>query len=238
MKKLLVQNCVSKFFKNIINVTIDDCNIIGSNINNNLYQLYYTYNFTHILFKAELINKEILQFIQDFSNNGVRCFVHHSSLVPNLIKDLQNYNITHFSDKKYDNTIHIPNNLINTRLFFDNSSIRSDSIVCFCEFIVLPEFLNDYLYPKTSLPIKLFNNGKIAHPQNLGLISEQDRANILQTNKYYLALSEDDQYILEAQHCGCIVLQVTNLNDYIKVPYSAPQSSIEYVDFVKDKILL
>lgn len=237
MNNLLVQNCNSKFIQNIINLKIDNVNIIGTSINNNLYKLYYTYGITHCLFKAELLNKEMVDFIKEFSNNGVRCFIHHNSPVITTIKEFMNYNVIHLSSSDSTDIIAVPNNLINSKMFFNNYQQRSDSIVCFCEFSILPEFLSDYLYPKTLLPIKLFNNSKISHPQNLGLISESDRAKILQTNKYYLALSEDDQYILEAQHCGAIILQIDQLNNYKNTQYSEPRISIEYIDFVKDIIL-
>lgn len=237
MNKLLVQNCESKFFRNVGCLSIDNYQIINTNIHNNLYSLYYTNNITHALFKAELVTVEIIQFINDFSQSNVKCFIHHDTVVHPILNQLSNGNILHLSNKEHKDCVTIPVNLVNTNVFFNNRDSRSDSIVCFCEYNILPEFLNDYLYPKTKLPIKLFNNARVSHYQNLGLISEYDRAKILQTNKYYLALNNDDPYILEAQHCGSIVLQIADLNMYDQIQYSKPASYIEYSDFVKDNLL-
>lgn len=237
MKKFLIQNCNSKFFRNISNVSIDDYQIINSNINNNLYKLYYTENFGYALFKAELLTAEIIQFIEDFGKSNVKCFVHHNNISDTVLSQMSRFAATHLSNREGPGCITVPKNLVNTTMFTNPNIQRSHGLVCFCEYPVLPEFLNDYLYPKTKLPIKLFNNAKIPHYQNLGLISEKNRAKILQTHTHYLALDSEDAYILEAQLCGSIVLQVAELDKYDQIKYNPPGPHIDYSNFVKDNLL-
>jgi hypothetical protein len=54
-KTLLVQNFNSKFIKNTIYSIIDNTTIINSDINNNLYKIYYQYRCTHAILSAQLL---------------------------------------------------------------------------------------------------------------------------------------------------------------------------------------
>jgi hypothetical protein len=239
MIRLLIQESKSKFMQNLSYTNISDMHTMNLNLSNNLYRLFYTHKFSHIVFKAELITQEIVQFIQDFSRNNVKMFIHHDKVIDNLVSTLSEYGVEHLSEYAsvdQSNINQIPQNLLNTKLFnFDTTNNhRSDSIVCFIDdYPTIPEFLDEYLYPKTKLPIKLFNNIYIKHPQNLGLINEVEKAKILQNNKYYLSLGKND-YIREAQSCGAIVLRPDQLPQYTSVIYSAVTDYIEYTNFIKD----
>ena len=43
----------------------------------------------------------------------------------------------------------------------------------------IPDNISKYLYPNSKLPIRMFNNSNILHYQNLGLLTEQDKAEVL-----------------------------------------------------------
>jgi hypothetical protein len=103
----------------------------------------------------------------------------------------------------------------------------------------IPESISNYLYPKTNIPIKLFNNNSIAHYQNLGLLDESNKANILQSNKYYVSIANNkNDYSLEASLCGSIVLDVDQIQNYETIEYTEPKDYYDLATFIKESILI
>jgi hypothetical protein len=244
MKKLLIQECGSKFIQNTIYSDIFNFSIFGSIINGNLYKTFYTLNPTHIIFKAEMLTAEIMQFIQEFSTT-IKCYIHHDKPVHSVLRDTASYDIKHiFSNISMDlssnvSGILIPKNIINTKLFYDNNNTKKDSIVCFLDgYIEMPEGLTKCLYPNTKLPIKLFNAPRLSNMQNLGMTTEPVRAQILQSHKYYLSLDlNNDNYSIEAQNCGCVIVPLSEIENYTNIEYIAPKKYIDHSQFILESIL-
>lgn len=239
MNNILVQHSNNKFIRTTIFSSIEDVNIMGATINNNLYQIFYSIKPTHVIFDSSILTKEIAQFVTDFSNT-VKCFFYHHKISSDTIKYFESYNVFHLThEQNYSNIIHIPDNLVNTQLFYNNTNIiKQNNLVCFLENLpIIPDFLKDYLYPKSKLPIKLFNSSQAPHHQNLGLLNEKEKAAILQQNKYYLVLSENDPYTNEAKNCGSIIVNIHNIDKYSLLEYNEPESLIDFNTFFKENIL-
>jgi hypothetical protein len=98
--------------------------------------------------------------------------------------------------------------------------------------------LNDYLYPKKKLPIRLFNNSAIKHPQNLGLLSEENKADILNKAKYCIILNNDD-YAIESKLCDCVPISIDEIPDLQGKKYSkiSSQKGKTYEDFIFENII-
>jgi len=246
MKKiLLVQNFNTKFIKNTIYSAIDDTTIINADINNNLYKTYYRYQFTHIIFAAPLLSTEIIQFISDFSKS-IKVFLYHDTFIDDAANVLSNTNITHIvNDKSYTNNkyniININPYIINTSLFNKNgeSDARNNSIIGFLDhYNFIPYKLNDYLYPKTKLPIKIFNAGNSPHHQNLGLVNDIEKSQLLKSNKYYLSLEYEKDYSIEAQACGAIIVHQDQLSDLNNVTYTEHPEIMDHKQFIIESILV
>jgi len=241
MNKLLVQQSNHKFIQNLSYTNIDNTMTMVADIANNLYKYFYHHSFTHCIFKAELLTPEIMQFIADFSSSQIKCIIHHNILSEDIVKHYEDYNVSHICHSTNTNlaTI-IPTNLLNTELFYADAGIdHSNSIISFMDGITsLSDDIMQYLYPNSNLPIKLFNNTNIKHPQNLGLINEQDKANLLRSYKYYLTISDNDEYIEEAKYSGCNIITLSTLNNYKNSIYLPASPYITYVDFIKDNILV
>lgn len=239
MNTVLVQYSHAKFMRTAIFSSIEGYNILGSAINNNLYQIYYSIKPTNAIFHASMITPEIVQFIGDFSDK-VKCCLYHDTISSDVVNHFQSYNIKHLTyDTTQQNTVHIPKDLVDTQLFHVNTNIsKQDSLVCFIDHLpILPDFLKNYLYPKSTLPIKLFNNPYIQHSQNLGLLNELDKASVLQNHKYYLVINDNDEYIREAQSCGCIVVNIRDIENYESLSYVKPESYTDFAKFFKDNIV-
>lgn len=244
MTKLLVQQHNSKFIQNIIYSKINNTDIIGAVLNNNLYQIYYTHKPTHVIFCADNLTPETIQFISDFGNNtDIKCFLYHNrSISEEIYTAFKTTGIIHICDEKYSGKdecqLLCPNNLINSQIF-NNGTNTNESIVCFLDdYNELPSVLQPYLYPNTKMPIKLFNAPDLKHYQNLGLLDELTRANVLKSTKYFLSLgSSKNDYSLEAQSCGCIILSIADLKEYTSIQYKAPGPVIDYATFITESIL-
>lgn len=240
MNTVLIQKSNIKFMRSAIVSSINNTNIIGLAINNNLYKTFYTTKPTHAIFDSNMINNEIIQFIQDLSDK-IKCFIYHDSVSPETIKKFESYNVKHllYNNTTIYNSICIPHNLINTNLFYNDNTIqKQDSIVCYLDNLpILPEFLKQYLYPKTQLPIKLFNNPHIQHYQNLGILNELDKAEVLRNHKYYLVIDESDQYIEEAKHCGCTIIYIKDIENYTSMQYIEPSIFVNFSTFFEENIL-
>lgn len=230
-----IQQANNKLNNSLVCLKLEDINIVPINTKNILYKAHYAKPFTHIMFIESLIDNEIKQFIAEFFQN-IKIFIYHDRK-PNLdfINDYRSA-AKHIVNKNetINNTIQLPN-LINDQVFLNKDLTKNDDIVCFLEYREeIPSTLKDLLYPKAKHRIKLFNSPYIKHVQNLGLISESEKANILQLSKYYLPADDSDEYVAEAVACGCSVLD--NLNLQTKDMNIDLLSYQTYASFVKELI--
>jgi len=206
-----IQKANNKFNNNLRYLKLDNINIIEFDPNNTLYRSHYTKKYTHIMFIESLLTNEIKQFISEFFQS-VKIFIYHDK-TPN-IDIIQDYRrvVKHIVNKGYvvDGASTLPD-LINDQLFVGKNNTKNEDMVCFLEYRTeISNELNEILYPKTKERIKLFNSPYIKHVQNLGLISELEKADILKSSKYYLPM-DNDEYLVEAVACGCIILNTHNL---------------------------
>jgi hypothetical protein len=151
-----------------------------------LFDQYFSYEdkANHkFIFSASAINTEIISFIQevehkrniflyfdtfnkslhdDATKNNIQCLVHQQDT-----KNIKNLKSTIKIDTMFSE------HLLNS---FDKQKQLSgiDIIANLNGLEHLPESLNTFLYPKNKkLNIKMFDGGKISHPQNLGWVDDQ-----------------------------------------------------------------
>ena len=78
----------------------------------------------------------------------------------------------------------------------------------------IPERLESLLYPNSDKPINMFNSPHINHYQNMGTLSEAQKAQILKEYKYFINI--DNNYIHEAKLCGCQIVEIGSDNQLKK----------------------
>jgi hypothetical protein len=240
--KLLIQDCNYKFFNNIRHTKIDNLQIYSAKLIGDLYALYYQYKFDYMIFSFSDLTNEILQFVAEFGHTN-RIFIYHDK-EPNQ-EFINSYKTvcTNLVHEKFmpDNTllkiISIPDNLLNHQIFMPSDGPKLDQAVCFLDGLSeLPLELESVLYPYTRHRIKLFNNNKIHHAQNLGILSEIDKARILNISKYYILINND--YLSEAITCNCSILDLQELSDMIPRKYATVSNTHQtYYDFILENIL-
>ena len=234
MNKLLIQYTNNKFINNIQLSTIDFCDTLIVDTKSQLYKIFYEHQFTHILFIGSLLGAEEIQFIKEFGKQ-TNIYIYNDrtmSIPDNLpVKGILQHNRMSSSYK----TINIPI-LVNNEIFYkpQTNYEKKSKIITFLDNIQsIPAELNEYLYPDTriNIPIVLLNNPNIIHPQNLGVVSEIDKANMLRDHKYYLALNED--YVPEAWACDSIVLTVNDLQSLTPTQFKNSKYFQSYSNFLK-----
>lgn len=231
MIKLLVQKTDNKFINNI---ELSNTDFLIKNITaiqNQLYKLFYTDNYTHFIFVASLLDSEVLQFIDEFGEN-TKIFIYNDTNFPIAhIKNIAGVLQKEKDALSQNKIIAIPK-LVNNEVFYKNHYTKNSDIVSFLDNIdSLPDDLNKFLYPSSKLRIKLFNNQNIIHPQNLGILSEIDKAELLKKSEYYLALNND--YVPEAWACGCKVLIVPDLDSLVPTKHKNSKNFQSYGNFLK-----
>jgi hypothetical protein len=244
MKTLLIQQHESKFIQSLLHLQTESegVKIIGSIFNERLYKLYFLNKPTHVLFIGSKLNAENLQFISEYSNI-VKCYIYHDiKLSESLISEHLVSCIHLIEEDAQDSVIpmkffKIPP-LINSQLFNSQNILkkRYAGIVCFIhEFqSELPQSLQGVLLPNSSLPIKMFHNPSVLHPQNLGILTEVNRADVLRQHEYYLAF-DNDEYIAEAVACGCKIINPENLPNYLESAKYLPKTqNMEYSTFIME----
>lgn len=238
---ILIQNNNNKFIQNIAITKIDNINIYKSNILGNLYQLYYENKINILLINASLVTDEIRQYIAEFFQS-VKIFIYHDRIDKNLIEEHNNtcIHLVH-DDIRGSNIIQVPR-LVNDDLYMytDNEPAynKSSNMVCFLDNLDnIPDQLKKLLYPyNKKLKIKLFNNPTIHHPQNLGILSETDKANILNNNEYFIAL--DDSYVFEALYKNCKVLALDEVASLSSKQYTQITDHSTYKIFLQSLLNL
>jgi hypothetical protein len=239
MKSILVQQSPEKFMQNCSALSFEDILVIDISIGNNLYQTFFRHKPEYCIFSGNLVNKEIIQFCEDYSNSTNIYFFHIDSKSYENTKSLlpQGSRVTHIGyDDNYDAAI--PLGLVNDQLFYSTNTNTKDGIVCFMDGLTsIPNELLDLLYPNTSVPIKLFNCPSIRHYQNLGIVTEQNRANLLQTHRYYLDLRQDAgfSYVNEAIACGATIISVEQIKDNSYL--SSPSETTDHINITYNKFL-
>jgi hypothetical protein len=244
MNKLLVQYCDSKFIQNLCILQLDGIEIQPAVFDKQLYKLYFSYQPTHIIFIANKISEECAQFIEDYKDK-VSIYAYHPnektlSLIPNypdsclhLVSESLRPMVP--ADADTNKIIYIPNNLINTSIYYSDKRSRSESIIYFAP-KGITSFCNELisvLYPNTKLPIKIFDSPKITHPQNLGTLTEPEKGELLRNNQYYLTYSLDE-YLTEAIECGCKIVNYDNVMNYnTEASIKEQSNTIKYQDFLQ-----
>lgn len=241
MKKICITQSNKKFNKNIQYYT-DIAEVYEINTKAySIYKIYYSVNSGIDIFIINLscITKEVASFINDFKNHKI--FIIYIDGTTNI--DLLNI-IDPDKQLKYivDNNIEfdgikLPKYIINDKLYRDiHEKTKTDDIVYFLDNVdQLNDNINNILYPNTKLKIKMFNNSNISHPQNLGLINETEKKDILLNSGSMIYT--DESYVCEAIICGCSVID-GNQNIHLDSKHSEQVPNHEtYSEFLRKNIL-
>jgi hypothetical protein len=241
MNTILIHRFDNKFFRNLSLVRDENINIVSEQINKNIYELYYKYNFKTIIISANSIDNSILQFAIEYGDSVSICV---------YIADIDTINTTHYepyknfitfiyskgSDKPNIKSIKIPY-LINEALYSNKNLEKSKYICCFLDNVkALSSKLIESLYPNNrslEYGIRMYNNSNIQHHQNLGIIDEVDRSNILKEAEYYLDL--DGEYTIEASIVECKILDENTLSLLSEKKIEIPQCQ-SYKDFLRSLV--
>jgi hypothetical protein len=160
--------------------------------------------------------------VGEYGDILTKAFIYHSRSQIN--KDAIRYikkakHILHPQDhdefRRYSNVLVLPDYCINKNLFTSKNNEnynRIDRIAYFLdEDSEIPQHIKKHLYPETKdSKFLLFNNKSIQHPQNLGMLTELDKNDILNNCKYFVS-NKYESYVAEAYTCGCVILDAETL---------------------------
>jgi len=237
--KIFAQNLDTKFINSLPYCQYH--NIVLGNVNNNLYQIHYKNQFDLYIFCSNLITREILQFISEFSNT-TKFILYHTfefNETNNLIELLKNTNCTHYGHYENNNLKVLPY-MIHKHIFVENKDIaKTRDIITFLDYKydALPESLQNKVYPKSKEKFQFFTNNFL-HPQNLGGTTELEKALLLNSTNQYLSIDNKYyDYTFEAFACGSNII-TWNGHEYesVSVDSALFNSAISYDEFIGDNL--
>jgi hypothetical protein len=200
--KICIQSYRDKFIDNLILLN-NKYPIVLKHINKDIYKIHYENNFTHYFFIDNLIDNEIKQFISEHQSK-INCIIYYPM-----------NNASSLTGPKQILGSDLPL-LYNPEIYYNMSLFRTNDIVAFLDNQKISESLINFLYPKLKSNIKLFNHVTFTHPQNLGQVTEIDKAKILNQAKYCL-ITNDKNYIIESKACGCIPVDMDHIDKAINL---------------------
>jgi len=229
--KIFIQYTDNRFISNLVLNQIPGLDLLSGVCKNSLYKIHHQFNPNSYVFSVTNIDTEIRQFIEEYDNQ-VKIFIYHDTFTDQYHDSVSMFpRCTHLSHQKIsqNNVVIIPD-LLNQNIFHNLQLARNDSILFFMDDMMrMPENLSSILYPKSKIKLKMFG-GYTSHNQNLGTVTEREKATLLNKNKYYLSIN--GYYESEAIACGC---EIYTLNDLLenKSPQIPKQlKPIEYSDFI------
>lgn len=235
--KVFVQRHDDKFINNLT-LSLHSMNIdtYCSDIAQDLYRIYHHYPFDTAIFLSSKFNNESAQFISEFySSKRIKFFIYHDQHNEEIISSFGAAAINLTYKTSSNNSIMIPE-LINQFLFYNLKMPRKKNryAVFLDAMKEIPDNLNENLYPNTKLNINMFNSSYVQNPQNIGLISEIEKAQILNTYEFFIDINNN--YAHEARACGAKVFDIDKLKETPK--QSKKNKSVQtYEDFIRSNIL-
>lgn len=233
--KLFISYNNSKFIKNVLNNDVEGLEILSSPYSGYLYKLQQQYHINSYIFSLEDLNQEVLQFISEYSHR-LKIFIYHYQTNISLIQKLSHCQHLVHDTHDLSNAINIPN-LVNTNIFYNQhiSNRSNNSLICFIDNNnECYNRLYNYLYPNKKYKIKIYGS-VFKNPQNIGYVSEQDKADLLNKNINYLSL--DDDYTQEALICDCNIYTLDSLDNNQAINHTLASKYETYSSFIT-KILI
>lgn len=232
--RILIQKHNDRFINNVYDTLIRDGHQVAqSEINRDIYKIYHHYPFELAVLISSKFTHDIAQFVSEFYNgkNKIKFIIYHDFLNEQIINDYGSTAI-HLSNtnEKIKNVTNIPK-LLNNNIFKNlNMSRKKETYSIFLEYTkVLPTNLEHVLYPATNKQIRLFNSPYIEHHQNIGLISEVEKAEILNSCEFFI--NTNNGYTDEAIACGAKVVEIDNKGK-VKKYMDKDRNIISYEKFI------
>jgi hypothetical protein len=235
MKNIFVQNTYNKFINNLHYVNLPEVKFHFNTVNNNLYKLHFNDGVSNFIFSASSMNNEIISFTDDSSVENINVFIYHDIYNEYLIKIMSKYKHIVDEDDYNELGIKFDKNIINSSLYFNNPNItKKDRMILFLEKkSTIPESIKDFLH-RSDKKILMFNNSEIIHDQNIGFLSELNRSEVLQESSYFIC--DNGYYGLEAQLCGCKILDIDDISKDITDNYDCTKHK-QYVEFIGEMLV-
>jgi len=232
--KLFISYKNNKFLRNLMLAQIPNLDIMSGAYEKQLYKIHQKHKINSYIFSIEDLNTETLQFIED-NHNSIQFFIYHAVNNVSVIDALpQCYHLTHEKTSNVNNILIPP--LVNDHIFYNKKfKTRANNIIAFIDDLhEFPKKLVNYLYPHHKVNIKIYG-GQFPHFQNLGLVDETDRAEILNNNAYFLSIN--NEYVQEAILCGCDVYSLDSLADNKTINHQINTDYQTYIEFLTNILI-
>lgn len=195
--KTIIQKYDCKFINNLDSLS-SKYNIQYQEINKNIYKIDQTEKPSTYIFTSDIMGAEELHFCKAYGKKkNIIIYQHKTSKIKDTIDG-----IIYLVDAQLP-TLYNPYRFTN----LNNKSRNIKQCYFLDNNTDVPEGIQKIIHPHdNNYRVKMFNNSSIEHPQNLGFLTEDDKAIILNDTQEYIC--ENNYYAVEAHISGCKVLNM------------------------------
>ena len=237
MIRIFLQKQNNKFYDNICLLKDPDIGITTGTAEN-IYLVHQRGVFDTYIFMSSMITREIAQFISEYGiGSPSKIFIYHDSKEINqdVIKyiTLGKHIMVKPPHKVRHMSVVLPQNLLNNEIFYRTEAIKKYKA---CYFLDRDSSIPEQIQ-NSKFPIMIFNNQALPHYYNLGMVSEQDKAEILNESEYFI-VDQERYYYHEALVCGCKLLDMSDINTENPIIIADPNPpTSSYIQFIKENLI-
>lgn len=251
MNKILThitqQHEYRSFIKAVFDNRKDTTEIFSANVHGNLFDIYNQTKVSTVILPTNEYTQEFHDFISEY-HQLVKIILFINNVIDN--DSILNYwNDTNViccgrnelikNSNLLKNKSYLYDRLYDSSIFMNTHQARNNKVAVLLSALneKNDSILKDLLYPRTSLPLVLFNSTTYKKPQNVGFLSPSDACEIF--NTYKSVIDIDHQFILETKACGIPSVDIggdtIELETYKTYDYNIEQTSYDF--FIKTSFL-
>jgi len=252
MKKILLhlsdENSYKSFIRSLVkNNDNEKFQLIGNSLHGVLFDTSHKAEPDILIFPSSEYTQEFHDYITEY-HNKIRIFIFANNLIVNtkIIDFWNSTNITvvskieWFPEKTPEKWISYES-LYDDDIYKNLNQSRNNKIAIYLSLDDEKNhaLLSEVLYPKTNLPLVLFNSPTFKNEQNVGMLTPEDSCKVL--NVFSKLIDIDNSFSLEASVCGIDILENgENIQEIISNNLLRSKSVYEnksYSSFVKEIFL-
>jgi hypothetical protein len=212
MKKILLhlsnENNYRSFARALVGEAKENIEIIGQVVHNNLFDMHNKIQPDIVILPTNEYTQEFHDYIQEYHNRvKIILFTNNSVVNTNIINFWNSMNViiiskTEWYPEQQPNNFMSYDSLYDNEIYSNTNSNRNTKIAVYlsADDDKNQNLLKNVLYPNSKTSLVLFNSSTFKHPQNIGLLTPEDSAKIL--NTYDSLIDIDNRFNTEASACG------------------------------------
>jgi len=240
---ILAHHCIDKEYLSILNALDKECKLTITKLHEHIFDYMHLNPVENLLLPIQEYTQEFHSFVES-NHLKMNIFLYFGSMRHKQLEEYSSQNNIFTIIKSPEDT----ENFITFSKLYDNIIFNIKNKTRSKKTLVIlsrdnnknKNIFDNKLYPHQKLSVCLINNPEYKHPQNIGIATQNEIAELL--NSYNNLLDIDNEFELEAQACGINnLVYMDSIEHTINHPVYKEQTKDVYLNsaeyFVKTKLL-